>query len=492
MLVKGLKPYHGGVIPSDTLYRSTCLKIRGNGTNGQTTFTDEKGHAITQTGSGISVSTAQTKFGGGSMSFTAQPGNYLSTPSSTNFAFGATNFTMDFWFYANTTVVNTQALFSNYGPSAAAANSWSVHYGTTTANTLSFFSYNLNSTTHVLRSTTLQTGVWHYVSIERYNGALYLYVDGNLEASTGSSATAIDAGTTTPTTIYLGQGGTSSAFNGYIENLRIARGSRYTASAQSASYVVPDPDYPSDPYLSNVSVLYNFNSTNGDITPATMIGPGSIGPTPTRTVAGGTCVISTSQSAGASGASLNVAGTLSNSSGLAIPGTNAAANFANMNFTWEAFVYPTSLSIPATILNRYGGGSAARWGISVSATTKAVTFNCQSGGGSQIFAITTADDAIVLNQWNHVAVQRTGQSFQLLVNGVRAPGAPSAAQVASADANGVWSLTSNIDIGMRPGGAGGAKTQLVGYIDSVRLTKYVARYGNTEVPTDTLETIQYT
>jgi hypothetical protein len=128
----------------------------------------------------------------------------------------------------------------------------------------------------------------------------------------------------------------------------------------------------------------------------------------------------------------------------------------------------------------------------VSATTKAVTFNCQSGGGSQIFAITTADDAIVLNQWNHVAVQRTGQSFQLLVNGVRAPGAPSAAQVASADANGVWSLTSNIDIGMRPGGAAGAKTQLVGYIDSVRLTKYVARYGNTEVPTDTLETIQYT
>lgn len=78
MIVKGLKPFHGGVIPSDVLYRSVCLKVRGNGTSGQTTFTDEKGHTLTQTGTGISVSTAQTKFGGGSMSFTAQAGNFIS------------------------------------------------------------------------------------------------------------------------------------------------------------------------------------------------------------------------------------------------------------------------------------------------------------------------------------------------------------------------------------------------------------------------------
>ncbi|MBN4659257.1 hypothetical protein H4F44_26090, partial [Escherichia coli] len=90
---------------------------------------------------------------------------------------------------------------------------------------------------------------------------------------------------------------------------------------------------------------------------------------------------------------------------------------------------------------------------------------------------------IVLNQWNHIAIQRAGQSLQMLVNGVRVSDVPTAAELAAADSVGAWSLSSNFDIGMRPGGASGTgRPNLNGYIDAVRLTKNVARYGNIEVP----------
>lgn len=95
----------------DQYYNSCSLLCHFNGTNGSTAFTDNSKNKTTFTVNGNSqISTVQSKFGGAS-AYLDGTGDYLSSPSVSDFAFGTGNFTIECWIYSSDVSSATQRGF---------------------------------------------------------------------------------------------------------------------------------------------------------------------------------------------------------------------------------------------------------------------------------------------------------------------------------------------------------------------------------------------
>jgi len=81
---------------ADEHYNSVSLLLNANGADNSTVFTDTSPTPKTVTAVGnAKISTSQSKFGGSSMYFDGT-GDYLTSPSSTDFDLGGT-YTVEFW-----------------------------------------------------------------------------------------------------------------------------------------------------------------------------------------------------------------------------------------------------------------------------------------------------------------------------------------------------------------------------------------------------------
>ena len=93
-----------GVWSADPYFTNVVALLHMDGADGSTTFTDVKGHAFTAAGS-AQIDTAQSKFGGASGLF-AGPNDDISTPSSSDFAYGIGDFTWELWVRMSAIVTN--------------------------------------------------------------------------------------------------------------------------------------------------------------------------------------------------------------------------------------------------------------------------------------------------------------------------------------------------------------------------------------------------
>lgn len=100
MSVIYIDSYRFGVSgPTDPYFSNVSLLLHGDGTNGSTTIIDSSPSPKTVTAFGnAQISTTQSKFGGGSLYFDGTAGTYASATDN-DFAFGANNFTFEFWVY---------------------------------------------------------------------------------------------------------------------------------------------------------------------------------------------------------------------------------------------------------------------------------------------------------------------------------------------------------------------------------------------------------
>ena len=95
-------------------------------------------------------------------------------------------------------------------------------------------------------------------------------------------------------------------------------------------------------------------------------------------------------------------------------------------------------------------------------------------GSSWDININSSNNAYALNTWNHCAVTRNGVDIKLFINGV---------QIISTTLSGSLMSTSNHYIGAL---IYAASNYYTGFIDSLRITKGVARYtSNFNPETDT-------
>jgi len=164
------------------------------------------------------ASTTQTKYGNSSIYFTgASPGDAV-TASSSDFAFGTGDFTVEFWSY-NTSLHNWVTMASS---SPRSATGWSC--GTDVNAVATWYT---STTGRLLESTagtdTLNT--WHHTAYVRSNGTIKVYVDG-VERDSATDTINYDK-----TDFCIGALDNGSEYMvGYMDDIRISKTAIYTAN----------------------------------------------------------------------------------------------------------------------------------------------------------------------------------------------------------------------------------------------------------------------
>ena len=232
-----------------------------DGTNGATSTTDlsDRGNTVTF-GGDAEISTAQSKFGGSSLSLDGN-GDYVDLPQATN-QLVSEDFTIEFWFRINSGAGSeTIGLFGTYyttpsGKGMLMATSatynqvyFQWHYGA------SGWAY-LNQTQGT--RTALSNNTWYHVAVTRSGSTWRLFLNGTQEDSVTQSSYITDSGSTTRLGNYGPSATASDGLNGYIEDFRITRGvARYTSN-----FTAPTSAHPTSTGDVNKVVVVN-SSTDG-------------------------------------------------------------------------------------------------------------------------------------------------------------------------------------------------------------------------------------
>jgi len=177
------------------------------------------------------ISTAQSKFGGGSMYFDGTT-DALFEPSNLNYGYSTGDFTIEFWLYLNTTALQT--IFSNLTASSGASVAPHIYYANASG-----IRYYVNSADRITGSA-LSTGVWYHIAVCRSGSSTKMFINGTQTGSTYTDTN--NYGTSNP----LGVGDYAvpltgaNTLNGYIDDLRVTKGyARYTTTFTPPTQALP-------------------------------------------------------------------------------------------------------------------------------------------------------------------------------------------------------------------------------------------------------------
>lgn len=200
----------------------TSLLLHANGANNSTSIFDELGNTCTSNGN-VKISTTQSKFGGSSIFFDGS-GDYLSIGKSPNFGLGVVDFTLEAFIFLLAGGQNTDRAVIDF---REANGSDGGTFFVSNTNKLAFW-YGTMLGNNV---TTLNVDTWYHVALTRTNGVFKCFLNGVLE---WESANYVDLGSSRPVgiggAVFTGGVG-SAAFFGYIDELRVIKGTaKYTAN----------------------------------------------------------------------------------------------------------------------------------------------------------------------------------------------------------------------------------------------------------------------
>jgi hypothetical protein len=169
------------------------------------------------------ISTAQSKFGSGSMAFDGT-GDYLTIPSTPNLAFSG-NFTCECWLYLLAYPANSNAMYimdfrngstNNFGFGVIGIGGVAKPYMFVGAGPVD-----------ATGTTTLSLNTWYNIAVVRSGSTVTYYLNGVSNATFTTSFSQAATGVT----IGARYTGTMEYVNGYIDDLRITKGyARYTAN----------------------------------------------------------------------------------------------------------------------------------------------------------------------------------------------------------------------------------------------------------------------
>jgi hypothetical protein len=184
---------------------------------------DNTGKNNLETVADAQIDTSVKKYGTGSMEFDGT-GDYLQSPSNSDFLFFTGDMTIEAWVYfnsvANATFVNTSGVTSGFYWQYYNSN---LGFGRAGGGTDVSSAWSPSATT------------WYHIATVRSGNTITHYVDGTSIGS-GSFTDSISA----TTVLQIGTGGAGS-LNGYIDDLRITKGvARYTAAFTPPTQAFPD------------------------------------------------------------------------------------------------------------------------------------------------------------------------------------------------------------------------------------------------------------
>jgi len=153
--------------------------------------------------------------------FTSASTNYLSAVTAAS-ALGTGNFTMEFWWKANSTVQSNYSNIINQGFTGSPSNGAFSFKVYSTSNILNFTYYN-NGISDNSTSANVNDLAWHHIAASRNGTSLGIYVDGALNTTITLPAS-FNMGASGGTT-YIGYNPRDASYiNGHVKDLRLITG----------------------------------------------------------------------------------------------------------------------------------------------------------------------------------------------------------------------------------------------------------------------------
>ena len=183
---------------------------------------------VLETVGNAQISTTQSKWGGGSMSFDGS-GDWLSSPASPIWIMSG-DWTLEGWIYPNS-VTGVQVLIDTRNRVSGASspvfylNGTSLVIDTGAGAVISAGTISLGS-----------SGGWQHIAATRSGNSWRLFINGSQVGSTTTNTTSF----TTAYGCTLGSSFTNEYYNGYMDDVRVTKYARYTGS----TYTVPTAPFP--------------------------------------------------------------------------------------------------------------------------------------------------------------------------------------------------------------------------------------------------------
>lgn len=359
--------------------------------------------------------------------------DYLSAPNNVAFNLNSVSFTVECWIYWNS-ISGEQNIVEQFTP--ASGPGWTLYKFS--AGTIDFY----GGTASINSGVTPVTGQWYHLAISRNNttGTTSFYVNG-----TRTATATFGVASTSATELLVGVRKSGATwFNGYMEDLRIVKGT-YIYDPTATTITVPTAPLTA---VANTNFLLNY--TNPAILDNSMLNN-------LETV--GNAAVSTSvKKYGAASIAFDGTGDY-----LLLQG-GPNFTFGTGDFTIEMWIYVVS-GLSADIVYYDGRPTSTNglYNIIYTNSTGKLIYNTNSA--DRITGTTT----LSTGTWYHIAVCRSGTSTKLFLSGAQEGSTYTDSNSYIVGANRPVIGGNGYTLGNAP---------LNGYIDDLRITKY-ARYTTT-------------
>jgi hypothetical protein len=172
------------------------------------------------------ISTAQSKFGGGSLAFDGS-GDALRALTTPNLIYGSGDVTIEAWVYLNTIAGSPQVIVDTR---ASSAGSELLNFQFQSGVLYVYAGAYSLATELIAGTSAISATTWTHVAFVRSSGTNRLFVNGTQQSSNTNAWTQVlNSGTLT--SVGMVATSTGNPMNGYIDDLRITKGyARYTAN----------------------------------------------------------------------------------------------------------------------------------------------------------------------------------------------------------------------------------------------------------------------
>ena len=434
-------PVYIPVATTEPQFNLTTLLLHGDGSNAanNNTFLDSSTNAFTLTRTGTPTQGTFSPFSQTGWSNYFGASNYLTVASNAAFSFGTGDFTIEFWLFPTASFSTTRIMSTYTGGIAIYPN-----------NSGNILVDVYGVTTRVTTTSTVSINTWTHIAVVRSSGTTTVYLNG---VSGGSGA---DATSYTNSGLYIGTDNGTNSYTGYISNFRIVKGTAvYTTNFTPST--TPLTAITNTQLLTCQSNRFLDNSTNAF----------------TITISGTPAIVPFSPFAPAAayGVSTNGGSVYFNGSTdyITAPMNTAITG----DFTAECWFYVTAAAAAYNGIfgKRTSGATYSPFLLGTSAGASGTTMAILLSTTGSSWNINTTAGVVTFNQWNHVALVRSGSTVTCYLNGTSIySGTLSGTLYNPADAFSVGALAAN---GYGP---------FNGYISNARLVIGTAVYTSAFTP----------
>lgn len=447
-ILMGASGAGGPVGPSDDEFNRVSFLSHFEGSNNgvNNAFDDSSASNHTITANGDVTQGSFNPYGTNwAVDFSKDTNPRLSCGSSSDFTFGTGDFTVEFFVFF-------YSLTSYQTPMSAGYSNDSGGMFIQTGNGDGKFQFRSGGSALVSETTSdAEANKWYHIAFSRQSGTLRVYRNG-VQTGTASNSTNLNR----VGNILIGS---DQDFNidGLLSNFRLVKGtslynSNFTPPASALTAVT------NTTLLTLQSNRFVDNSASGHtVTPNT--GKETV-------TAFGPFLTSSVYDAAVNGASAYFDGSVDR---LHTP-EDASTRIAASNFTFEAWVYPTTTTVVNDMIFTQGApGVYSPFNVYILGTTVRIYIST-NGTSWNIASNSTSSNSVQINAWNHIALVRNGTTIGLYINGV-------ADNTYAVSTTAFFTPTRETSVGGRDG-----EEYFTGYITDARLVIGTAVYTSAFTP----------